>query len=235
MSHPPYGPPQPPSGPPPTDVHRWLLSQPFPAVQPNLRVILTGDPSALGTDKLAYSINPQLTALLCYRTNPANYEAAVLDVRHTQQWGLTKQDVWFAALHNLAYEHYDLKSFPTSAPNADTPVQVLIGQSWPGSAHVMRLVDVVREPMPYGAVVMLPSPNTMIFAVLRSKRSASLLPFIYNTFQSLREDGDPVTDQMIWWRGGRVTGMSTQADPGGGVGIRQSPEFSFLLDHELPD
>ncbi|GAB3449676.1 hypothetical protein GCM10027570_24360 [Streptomonospora sediminis] len=224
---------QPHGGPPPVhDVHSRLLSEPYAAAQPHLRIVLTGDPSDLGTDKLAYSINPRLTALLCYRTNPETYEAAVLDHRHRQAWGVGKQDLWFAALHNLAYEPYDLRTFET---NTDTPVHVVHGIGWPGSAHVMRLVEIAREPLPFGAVVMLPSPNTMLYAVLRSKRSVALIPFLYQTFQSLARDGDPVTDQIIWWRGGRVTGMSAQPDPGGGVGVRQTPEFSFLLDHELPD
>ncbi|GAA1760925.1 MULTISPECIES: hypothetical protein [Streptomonospora] len=218
--------------PAPPDAHSRLLAEPFAAAQPHLRIVLTGDPSGLGTDKLAYSVNPRLTALLCYRTNPQTYEAAVLDVRHARAWGVGKQDLWFAAMRNLAYEPYDLQTFNTSA---DTPVHVVHGIGWPGSSHVMRLVDVAQEPMPYGAVVMLPSPNTMLYAVLRSKRSASLIPFLYQTFQSLVQDGDPVTDQIIWWRNGRVTGMATQPDADGGVGIRQTPEFSFLLDHELPD
>ncbi|MUL42103.1 hypothetical protein FZ103_13100 [Streptomonospora sp. PA3] len=225
--YPPHGRP----GPPASDVHSRLLAEPYAAAQPYLRIVLTGDPSGLGGDKLAYSISPHLTALLCYRTNPENYEAAVLDVRHARAWGLGKQDLWFAAMRNLAYEPYDLQTFQT---NADTPVHVLHGIGWPGSAHVMRLVEVAQEPLPYGAVVMLPSPNTMLFAVLRSRRSVSLLPFLYQTFQSLTRDGDPVTDQIIWWRNGRVTAMSTQPDPGGGVAVKQTPEFSFLLDHELP-
>ncbi|QBI55585.1 hypothetical protein [Streptomonospora litoralis] len=217
---------------PPAEVHSRLLTEPYSAAQPRLRIVLTGDPAGLGSDKLAYSINPRLTALLCYRTDPQTYEAAVLDVRHTQAWGVGKRDLWFTALRNLAYESHDLQTLQTGA---DTPVHVLHGVSWPGSAHVMRLVDIVPEPLPYGAVVMLPSPNTMLFAVLRSKRSVALLPFLYQTFQSLRQDGEPVTDQLVWWRNGRVSGMDAQPDPGGGVGIRQTAEFSRLLDHELPD
>ncbi|KIH98294.1 hypothetical protein LP52_14135 [Streptomonospora alba] len=214
------------------DAHSRLLAEPYAAALPYLRIILTGDPSELGTDKLAYSVNPRLTALLCCRTNPQTYEAAVLDLRHARAWGVSKQDLWFAAMHNLAHEPLDLQSLRT---DADTPVHVVHGIGWPGSAHVMRLVEVAQEPLPYGAVVMLPSANTMLYAVLRSKRSLSLIPFLYQAFQSLVQDGAPVTDQIIWWRNGRVTGMGTQPDPSGGVGIRQTPEFSFLLDHELPD
>ncbi|GAA4916367.1 hypothetical protein [Streptomonospora salina] len=217
---------------PASGVHSRLLAEPYAAAAPYLRIILTGDPSELGTDKLAYSVNPQLTALLCYRTDPRTYEAAVLDHRHARAWGVAKQDLWFAAMGNLAHEPVDLQSFPAGA---DTPVNIVHGIGWPGSAHVMRLVDVAREPLPYGAVVMLPSPNTMLYAVLRSKRSVALIPFLYRTFHSLLQDGGPVTDQIIWWRNGRVTGMGTRPDPGGGVGISQTPEFSRLLDHELPD
>ncbi|WP_147280105.1 hypothetical protein [Marinitenerispora sediminis] len=214
------------------DIHARLLTEPFQNAAPYLRVVLTGDPTALGGDKLAYSVNPLLTALLCFRLNPSSYEAAILDRRHAEAWGLTKQDLWFTALGNMAHDQYDLQSFPT---NADTAVNVVHGITWPGSAHVMRLVEIMREPAPFGAVVMLPSPNTMLYAVLHSKRSRPIIPFIYQTFQSLVEDGDPLTDQLIWWRNGQVTGMATRPGEGGSVQVSQNREFSFLLDHELPD
>ncbi|ASU83006.1 hypothetical protein CDO52_09575 [Nocardiopsis gilva YIM 90087] len=232
-----YGPPQPPPPPPPApqappDIQGRLLGEPFAAVAPHLRVFLTGDPSALGTDKLAYSINSVLTALVVFRPNPHSIEAVVLEKRHAHAWGMTKQDLWFTALTNTAGEPIDVRTYQT---NADTPVHAVMGMGWPGSAHVMRLTEIAQEPLPYGAVVMLPNANTMIYSVLRSKRSAPIIPFLYQTFQSLVGDDAPFTDQFLWWRGGKLTAMSTRPDPGGGVQLAQTKEFSFLLDHELPD
>lgn len=215
---------------PQDNLHDELLRVPFDVVAPWLRVLLTGDPTPLGTDKLAYSINPHLTALLVYRTDPGNYSSAILDKRHTQAWGRSKQDLWFTALGNMAYDQYQQY---TVHSGTDTDVQVVQGVDWAGSAHVMRLPDVMRQPAPYGALVMLPDPNVMVYAVLHSRRSLPVIPFLYDVFQRLIENG-PVTDQMLWWRGGQVRGMSTRPAEGGGVQVKQSPEFNALVERELP-
>lgn len=226
MHAPPYGPH---NGPDP-NIHSRLLSEPFPMAAPFLRVIVAATTS-LGTAPLAYSINRSLTAALCYRLHPHTYESVILDQRYVQAWGLSKQDLWFTALGNMAQDAYDLQRFQTST---DTEVNVVKGHTWPGTAHVMRLVDLMYEPAPYGAVVMMPDTNTMLYSVLRSKRSLPMIPFIFQTFQSLSAGVQPLTDQLIWWRDGKVTGMSTRPGEAGAVQIAQSTEFSFLLDHELP-
>ncbi|GLU46452.1 hypothetical protein [Nocardiopsis ansamitocini] len=218
-----------PSG-PSDHVHDQLLHLPFPAAAPRLRILLTGDATAMGTDKLAYSVNPELTALLVYRTGPGNYAGVVLDKRHAQVWGRTKQDLWFTALANMAHDRFQGY---TLTSGADTDVHVVSGIDWPGTAHVMRLPDLVRAPLPFGAVVMLPDSNTMIYAVLRSRRSLPMLPFLHQTFRPLAASAPPVSDQLLWWRDGRVSGMSARPTPDGGVQIRHSPEFSRLIDHEL--
>ncbi|TQN32454.1 hypothetical protein FHX37_2414 [Haloactinospora alba] len=222
-------PPEPAHGPQP-DMHGYVLSMPFPVAAPQLRVALTGDPSSLGTEMLAYSVNPHLTALVCYQTQPSSYEAMVLDKRYLQAWGVSKQDVWFTALRNMAQDPVDGQTYQTTA---DTPVHVVHGLTWPGSAHVMRLAELAREPLPYGAIVMLPDPNVLVYAVLRSKRSIPLLPFLYQTFRSL-DRGEAITDQMIWWRGGKLSCMPTRSDPAGGLQLQHTDEFSAMLERELP-
>ncbi|KUP95334.1 hypothetical protein [Thermobifida cellulosilytica] len=211
------------------NLHEELLRVPYETAAPWLRVILAGDPTPLGTDKLAYSINPLLTALLVYRTNPNDYSGAVLDKRHAQAWGRSKQDLWFAALGNMARDRYQEHVLPSGA---DTDVHVVQGVDWAGSAHVMRLPDVMRRPAPHGALVMLPDPNVMVYTVLYSRRSLPVIPFLYTVFRQYA--AAPVTDQMLWWHDGRVHGMSTRPAPDGGVQLRQSPEFSDLIERRLP-
>ncbi|PSL01059.1 hypothetical protein CLV63_101538 [Murinocardiopsis flavida] len=221
----------PPGGPGP-DIRIRLLGEPFHAAAPFLRVLVLPNSAGLGPSPLAYSISKELSAVLCYRPNPHTYDAVVLDAAFTQVWGLSKQDLWFTALANMRYESFEPQVFQTTA---DTEVTVVHGMTWPGTAHVMRLVDLIHGPAPFGAVVMLPNSNTMMFAVLRSKRSLPIIPFIFQTFQSLAADAPPLTDHLIWWRDGSVRAMGTRVGQGGSVEIAQSTEFSFLLDHELPD
>lgn len=221
----------PPSGPGP-DIHSRLLSGPFLAAAPYLRVLVVANSAVLGPAPLAYSISKEVSAVLCYRPHPQAHDAVVLDTRFTHAWALSKQDLWFTALANMRYETYDPQVFHTTA---DTEVNVVHGISWPGTAHVMRLVDLIPGAAPFGAVVMLPNSNTMMYSVLRSKRSLPIIPFIFQSFQALAADGPPLTDQLIWWRDGAVRAMGTRVGQGGSVEIAQSTEFSFLLDHELPD
>ncbi|TDQ52144.1 hypothetical protein [Actinorugispora endophytica] len=215
---------------PQDNLHERLLHVPFHEAAPWLRVLLTGDPGAMGTDKLAYSVNPLLTALLIYRTDPGSYSGIVLDKRHTRAWGRDKQDLWFTALGNMAYDQVREQALYSGT---DTDVRIVHGVDWAGSAHVMRLPELMREPAPHGALVMLPDANTMVYTVLRSRRSMPVIPFLYRTFLDLRTDG-AVTDQLLWWRGGRVHGMSTLPADGGGVQVKHSPEFSNMIDRELP-
>ncbi|GAA3758899.1 hypothetical protein [Salinactinospora qingdaonensis] len=215
------------------DIHERLLATPFEAVAPHLRLVLFGgDATGLGGDKLAYSINPTLTAVLAYRLDPGSFQSALLEQRHAQAWAMNKRDLWFSALHNMAYDQYRIDTYP-GAP--DTASYVVTGLTWPASAHVMRLSDLIAEPMPYGAVAMAPEPNTLICAVLRSKRSAPVIPAMHLIFCDRIIDGVPLTDQLLWWRGGSVSGMPMRPSADGGVQVRQSPEFSYLLDYELPD
>ncbi|GAA3765030.1 hypothetical protein HDA32_001252 [Spinactinospora alkalitolerans] len=214
------------------DVHARLLGEPFHIAAPFLRVLLTGEPTMLGPDQLAYSINPYLTAMVGYRLHPATYESAIMEKRHAQAWGVSKQDLWFTALGNMAYDRYEPQALQAAG---DTVVHAVHGVTWPGSAHMMRLVEVMREPAPFGAVVMLPNPNTLLYAVLRSKRSGPVLAALHRHHQSMVPPEGPVSDQLILWRGGRVSGMSTRPGPDGAVQIKKSQEFRFLLDHELPD
>ncbi|MFC4564710.1 hypothetical protein ACFO4E_22865 [Nocardiopsis mangrovi] len=238
---PPYGPPNgyppgpyPPQGPPPPAVTphidiQALQNESLDEARLNLRVIMNNDPSTLGTDKLAYSVNPGLTALIVRRL-PDPSKSVLLDKRHTHRWGCTKADLWGMALANMAYEPVDFQSFQT---DADTSINVVKGDGWPGAAHVMRLPEIVREPMPFGAILMMPNSNVLLYAVLRSQRSRPLISFLYNTALSLA-DGDLFVEQLLWWREGKLHGMSARPDPGGGVQLRQNKEFTFLLDHELP-
>ncbi|EOR72069.1 hypothetical protein JCM3263A_11470 [Thermobifida fusca] len=216
---------------PQDNLHEELLRVPFDVAAPWLRVLMIGDPAAAGPyDKLAYSINPELTALLVYRTDPGNYSGVVLDKRHTQAWGRTKQDLWFTALGNMAYDQYQEY---TVSSGGDTDVHVVQGIGWAGSAHVMRLSDVMQQPAPYGALVMLPDTNVLAYTVLRSRRSLPAISTLYSVFQQLNE-GNAVTDQMLWWRDGRLQGMATRPAGNGGVQVRHSPEFDAVIDRELP-
>jgi hypothetical protein len=211
-----------------------LTQQPFSAVAPALRVILTGAPDGLGTDKLAYSINPMLTALIAYRTRQDNFESLILDERHAQAWGMSRQDIWYTALRNMAGDRMDVQNFPAQT-DADTAINVVRGVDWPAAPQLMRLPEVARDPMPYGAVAVLPDTNMMLFFVLRSQRSRRLLPFLYDVFQNLSRDHRPVTDQIMWYRAGRVVAMPARPDPSGqGVQIMRDDEFNRVLEHELP-
>ncbi|WP_067967328.1 hypothetical protein [Nocardiopsis trehalosi] len=227
-----YGPPPgpPPAGPAPQIDLDAILTESLDEARMHLRVILNTDVTQLGGDKLAYSVNAGLTAMIVRRT-PDRDRSLVLDKSHTRRWNTTKRDLWTTALRNMVYEPIEVQTHDT---NADTPVHVVQGAGWPGASHVMRLPEIVREPMPYGAIVMLPTSNTMVYAVLRSRRSLPLIPFLYRTSTAL-VGGEPFVDQLLWWRDGNVNGMSVRPDPGGGVQVRQSEEFTFLLDHELPE
>ncbi|GAB3204783.1 hypothetical protein ACQEU5_03235 [Marinactinospora thermotolerans] len=215
-------------------VHARLLSDPLYQVAPYLRVLVLGDPRFLGPEPLAYSINESVTAAVCVRTGPAADGAVILGKRHAHAWGTTKQDLWFTALRNMATETYDLKVFQA----ADTVLNVVTGHGWPGTAHVMRLVELSADPMPYGALAMLPSPNTLMFAPLRSRRSMSVVAFMWETFQELARGGMPVTDQIVWWRGGTVMAIRTEPAPPQdgrpGVRLNAPAEFGRMVEEELP-
>ena len=210
------------------------MRQPFPAVAPNLRIVLTGPPDALGRGKLAFSINPMLTALVAYRTRPDTFESLILDERHAQAWRMNRQDVWYTALRNMAADRVDVQTFPTQT-DADTTLNVVRGVGWPAAPQLMRLPEIARDPMPYGAVAVLPDTNMMLYFVLRTQRSRKLLPFVYDVFRNLSRDHHPVTDQIMWYRAGRVKAIPARPDPSGqGVQIMRDDEFDHVLERELP-
>ncbi|GAA3765039.1 hypothetical protein HDA32_001253 [Spinactinospora alkalitolerans] len=214
-------------------VHAQLMRDPFPAVAPHLRLMVVDDPYMMGQRPLAYSVSSRCTAALCVKQSRT--EAVFLGQDHAHAWGVGKQDIWFAALQNMAYEPVEVTP---NESTADVPLYTLYGKDWAGSAHIMRLGDVLPGPAPFGAVAMLPGVNSILFAPLLSKRSLRILPMMWLVYKRFSSEDRAVTDHLLWWRGGRLSAMdamdSEQVDGKSGIHLIESPEFQRMKD-ELPD
>jgi hypothetical protein len=187
-------------------------------------------PVGLPADVLMQPINPDLCALLAVgaATDDTGTRDVLVVPRHTLHlWGLADADLWEHAIGNLRGETTSEQAFPLAS---DDRLRVLMGGSWHGAAHILRLAEALDDPLPHGALVTLPSPNAICAVPIRSRTSFDTVRVLIEVTDGLlARDGHRWATDVLWWHHDRLETINAVID-GPDVRMRISDRCKALLD-----
>lgn len=142
-------------------------------------------------------------------------------------------ELWAMALHNLRGCRYRLRG--------EQPITVLTGGT-DASAQLLRLPEVAKDPLRFGAVVMIPLPNVLCFHVVRDADAVVVMQTMRERIPAmLRRSGaasDSLDETLYWWHDDRAEeitlGMSSGAGPAE-LTLAASQPFSAMLTRMLDE
>ena len=208
---------------------RTFAGMSVPQLRAGLRPIVV-PPVGMPADVLARPINADLFALLTVggASDDTGTRNILVVPRHTAHlWGLADADLWDLAIGNLRNE---TTSEHASAIGPGDNLRVLMGGSWHGAAHVLRLAEALNDPLPHGALVTLPSPNAICAVPIRSRASFDRVrTLIEVTDDLLARDGHPWRTDVLWWYRGQLETINAVID-GPDVRMRISDRCKAMLD-----
>ncbi|KQX65105.1 hypothetical protein [Streptomyces sp. Root1310] len=141
-------------------------------------------------------------------------------------------ELWAMALHNLRGCRYRMRG--------EQPITVLTGGT-DVSAQLLRLAEVARDPLRYGAVVMIPLPNVLCFHVVRDADAVMVMQTMRERVPAmLRRSGasaDSLDETLYWWHDDRAEEITLDLSSGASgqveLTLAASQPFSAMLTRML--
>ncbi|WP_406278794.1 hypothetical protein [Embleya sp. NBC_00896] len=181
------------------DVRGVLMSAPPDRIRQDLRLMISRPGPHLGAQGMVWPLGNrgEIVAVACVKGPDGT--AVTVEAPMVQHWGMAVEDVWLQAATNLRMEGYG--GTPMEISTGST-LHSLLGQGWPGSAQLFRLGEAIGDPLPAGALVVLPTDNALLALPLNSQRTVGMAGFVIQTAQGLTRDQQPLSTGMFWWHEG---------------------------------
>jgi hypothetical protein len=150
----------------------------------------------------------------------------------TRVWQVDSDELWAIALANLRREEVDVHPAPTGT------LEFYAAYGGPFTAtNVRRLDELVGRPMPYGALVGLPSQRVLHVTVLKQMDDVLHVPSLEARNKRVRESEDVprcrLVDDIFWWYDGELSLLQVRhkKDAAGvvhSVSVTSSPRFKVV-------
>ncbi|MFD7585921.1 hypothetical protein ACFV84_10915 [Kitasatospora sp. NPDC059811] len=197
-------------------------------VRDRLRLLITRS-RGLGPDPMARQIDDELSVVLCVDAGKRAGKTEALSIAEhaADQWSISRAELWERAFANLATEQLNRQVFDAS--NGDTIHTVNGMGAWPGAAHALRLENALGGgiELPNGALVALPTNNTLCAVPIRTSLSLNAIRFLIDLSKELAAgDPAPLTPSLFWYRDGWIENLNVGSD---GM-MRVSPRFRDMAN-----
>jgi hypothetical protein len=178
----------------------------FERVRPLLRPMLARldqIPPAAGV--VVKPVDLDLAAVLHVRGDPLDRLVTHSDLR---TWEVDGAVPWAIALHNLRRDppEPELVGYPP-----DPLWRVLESPSPYTAANLLRLEELLAEPTPNGAVLIVPSRHVLAARAIASGRDLAAIAEVYEHTVAVATKAGPMAlySDVLWWRRGRLTRIPT--------------------------
>ncbi|MHA6760277.1 hypothetical protein [Streptacidiphilus sp. PAMC 29251] len=212
------------------DPCRTLAAIPVRDLPSRLR-LLVAPASALGSDQVVWPVSGDLVAMLGVKGKPRRDGAAetVLVPEHlADRWDASREQLWTWAHQGLSREQLTRKEF--NGQNGDK-LHVVHGTDWLGAAQALSAETAFGVPLPYGAVLALPTSNAVCGIPIRTAASLQGIPFLIDLTGQLREPGSSVFGaELYWYKDGVLEGLNARLLEGSDFRMVVSARFKALLD-----
>ncbi len=184
---------------------------------------------AVPDDSITRPVGGELTAAAVLRMTGGVH---LLTPDQVERWGVSEDELWDTALHNLRAEAYrSEKGGSDSGPSAEVTSE---GEF--GSAQVLRAAEVLGHPAPHGILAVAPCEDTVVMVVIDGKDLHSSAAGMDMYGRQLWEQSAPhlrLSTQVLWAHQGRIesVGVELPAKDGSRPGvITGSQRFIDLLE-----
>jgi hypothetical protein len=196
-----------------------------------LGLLITPASPALGPDPVVQPFEGELVIVLCVkggRGQDGVTDALVIPEHLANQWSTTHDDLWGWAHANLSREQVNRQTF--TADGGDS-LHVVNGMGWPGAAQVLQAEAAFDLPLPYGAVVTLPTSNVVCGVPIRSAASLKKIPFLIQLTSELRTpDSGFFGMDMYWYIDGELENLNARLQDGQDARMRVSTRFKTMME-----
>lgn len=196
-----------------------------------LGLLITPADPALGPDPVVQPFEGDLAIVLCVkgsRSQNGVTDALVIPEHLANQWSATRDELWGWAHANLGREQVNRQTFNTDGGDS---LHVVNGMGWPGAAQVLQAEAAFDLPLPYGAVVTLPTSNVMCGIPIRTAASLNKIPFLIQLTGELRTlDSRPFGTDMYWYIDGELENLNARLQDGQDARMRVSTRFKTMME-----
>lgn len=196
-----------------------------------LGLLITPADPALGPDPVVQPFEGDLVIVLCVKGSRGQdgvTDVLVIPEHLANQWSVTRDELWGWAHANLSREQVNRQTF--TADGGDS-LHVVNGMGWPGAAQVLQAEAAFDLPLPYGAVVTLPTSNVVCGIPIRTAASLNKIPFLIQLTGELRppDSGSFGTD-MYWYIDGELENLNARLQDGQDARMRVSTRFKTMME-----
>jgi hypothetical protein len=166
-------------------------------VRSSLRLMIdTADRVRSGPEPVHWMLGAGLAAVLCVHGKCSPYWIFPTDVR---RWNDDVDELRALAMHNLRRE-------PTEITE-DFGWYRIIQNSPYTAANLLRVDELVREPTPFGMLVVIPSFHVIMFHAIRNVGSLVPMKELHELADRLATEagGVALSRQVLWWSAGWLT------------------------------
>ena len=152
-------------------------------------------------------------------------EKAVVSVERTwaDAWGRDTDSLYALALANMARE--DIPTVDDFSAGEGVKVRSLLSQSFFVASHALHLSRFV-DPSEYGLIVALPHRHVVLIHRIVDHHVVDALEIMAPIAVGMHAEGPgSISDQLFWWRDGRLLRLSSSTDESGQRKLRLPAAF----------